>query len=708
MSIPSAVNGSAKHAHDTPPTHRAKPTALPLLPASVPAELQALAQWVVWDFVLRDGKPTKPPRRADNGDPASSTDPATWASFDHARAAQLARSDSGIGFVFTASDPYCGIDLDDCRDPNTGVIEPEAQAIIDRLASYTEVSPSGTGVKIVCRATLCRGKRFDAFGVEIYDRERYFTITGHTIGSYAIADRQAALDELIAELEQRKAATAPPCPRQGGTHRLIDSDEELIEHALRARNAGKFSDLWQGGLAGCASASEADLALCNLLRWWCGPDAERIDRLFRASGRYRSKWDRDDYRKRTIAKALEVQQYYDPKRKEHTKNGYVNGHANKPADPSDSGDGHGDAWEDPRDRLRHAAREVIRKAKAAQQVHIERYTMSELLAAHPALRPPLVEGLLRQGETCNVIAAPKAGKSWLSVGLAFAVATGQDWLKTFRTDRGRVLLIDNELHKETLAHRLRTVATQANLAAADVGQSVEVVPLRGQLKSIDKLDSLFGGIKPGEFRLVILDAFYRALPAGCRENENEGIKDVYNLIDHYAAHLQSAFVNIHHASKGNQSGKSVTDTGSGAGSLSRAADTHLVLRQHEEPDAVVLEAALRSFPPIEPLCLRWSYPFFEPAKDLDPAKLKESTSKATVGDNAQAVLQRLDAIDPQRRGVTVQDVMGALGWGRDRVNNAVAKLVEDNLLERVPIDRTTGNGVRKTYEGYRRAYPTCA
>jgi hypothetical protein len=78
---------------------------------------------------------------------------------------------------------------------------------------------------------------------------------------------------------------------------------------------------------------------------------------------------------------------------------------------------------------------------------------------------------------------------------------------------------------------------------------------------------------------------------------------------------------MHHSSKGNQSGKSITDVSAGAGSQSRATDTHLVLRPHEEKDVVVLDATVRSWPPIEPRCLRWTFPVWTPDDTLDPADL---------------------------------------------------------------------------------------
>jgi hypothetical protein len=111
------------------------------------------------------------------------------------------------------------------------------------------------------------------------------------------------------------------------------------------------------------------------------------------------------------------------------------------------------------------------------------------------------------------------------------------------------------------------------------------------------------------------------------ENDNGTMASLYNHIDRYANLLRCSFVLIHHSTKGNQSAKSVTDVGAGAGSQSRAADAHVVLRPHEEDDAVVLDAAVRSWAPCQPRCLRWSFPVWSPADDLDPTQLRAEGAK---------------------------------------------------------------------------------
>ena len=112
-------------------------------------------------------------------------------------------------------------------------------------------------------------------------------------------------------------------------------------------------------------------------------------------------------------------------------------------------------------------------------------TMKDLRKAHTDLRPVVIEGLAREGEVVNVIAAPKMGKSWLVTGLALAVCTGRWWLQTFRTVKGKVLIIDNELHPETSAHRIPKVAEALGLADEDYQDDLLIENMRGSLRDIN-------------------------------------------------------------------------------------------------------------------------------------------------------------------------------------------------------------------------------
>ena len=347
----------------------------------IPESLTSLDQWICWREDKRDGKPTKvpiKPYRTSGAPHASATDPTTWRGFETAVSYHRngdSRTD-GVGFVFDPDTEIVGVDLDNCRDPDTETIEEWATDIIDRLDSYTEVSPSGTGVHVLVQGELPpgRNRRDD---VEIYDRDRFFTVTGERVAETPadVVPRQDALvavhfeyvettpDEETVSLEQatetavshtESADTGPLSKdsnrttsklvgRDSGSHRkfgedaptvddpaleaalhglspgdvpnviprTIDdiagpgidlSDADLLERAVDSKSGDTIqkllngdTELWAPPKSRYASQSEADMGLCFFLGFWTGGDPERMDRLFRESGMYREKWDRQHY-----------------------------------------------------------------------------------------------------------------------------------------------------------------------------------------------------------------------------------------------------------------------------------------------------------------------------------------------------------------------------------------------------------------------------
>lgn len=286
-------------------------------PDHIPEVLRDRAQWVCWRVGRRDGEPTKLPVNPLTGDLASSTDPETWGSFDAAWSRYEDGDVAGIGFVFAEDGPFAGVDLDDCRDPDRPSIDPWAREILDTLDTYAEVSPSGTGVHAILRGELPQGGNRKG-DVELYDSARYFTVTGEhlDVTPPTVEARQDALAAIHAEhVGVDKGAVTLDNTQENeatGTSAHL-SDDELLEKAKAAENGEKFRRLWNGDTSGYPSHSEADLALCDLLAFWTGGDAARMDRLFRQSGLYRENWDRDDYRDRTIEKALQSRSdFYEP------------------------------------------------------------------------------------------------------------------------------------------------------------------------------------------------------------------------------------------------------------------------------------------------------------------------------------------------------------------------------------------------------------
>jgi hypothetical protein len=295
---------------------------------AIPQELWACPQWVAWLNVVGEGrpvrlpngrlsgvlkaqaKPHKLPVNARTGALAASTRPTTWSSADVAHGAVQRWPLTGIGFVFTDSDPFTGIDIDNCRNPDTGQIAEWAWEIIRGLNTYTEVSPSGTGVHVILRGKLPVSKgnqvAHENGKVEMFSRARYFTFTGiHVEGTPTeIFDRQI---ELLALHKQFFASRNPPNAEEYSTpsSHILPDDDELIAKARQAQNGSKFEQLWNGQWEGdYPSQSEADLAFCCLLAFWTGKDRARIDGLFRRSGMMRKKWLREKYREETMAKAI--------------------------------------------------------------------------------------------------------------------------------------------------------------------------------------------------------------------------------------------------------------------------------------------------------------------------------------------------------------------------------------------------------------------
>lgn len=152
----------------------------------IPEELKQHRQWIHWKTVYRDGKATKIPLQV-GGSPASSTDPATWCSHS-----ELSAGIREIGFVLTADDPYIGIDLDGCRDQLSGKLDDWAREIVLRFSTYTEVSPTGSGVKLfgVTDSYWTHQNKIELPGaghgpkkpgIEVYDSGRYFAVTGASL-----------------------------------------------------------------------------------------------------------------------------------------------------------------------------------------------------------------------------------------------------------------------------------------------------------------------------------------------------------------------------------------------------------------------------------------------------------------------------------------------------------------------------------------------
>lgn len=247
----------------------------------------------------------KIPIDPNTGQAAKSNDPNTWGTYEQAKMLmECDKSISGLGFMFSNT-PYVGIDIDHCIQNKK--FSELAREIITTLQSYTEISPSGTGVHIICKGKIEAGRKNSTLGLEMYDSGRYFTVTGRVLKNYQnIVECQNQIDSICEKyFEVKKSEKAPK--QQSISH---FEDQKLIEIAIKSQNGGKFGDLYAGNWQNYyKSQSEADIALCNMLAFWTACDFEQMDRIFRTSGLMRNKWNEmhgiNTYGDMTITKAID-------------------------------------------------------------------------------------------------------------------------------------------------------------------------------------------------------------------------------------------------------------------------------------------------------------------------------------------------------------------------------------------------------------------
>lgn len=268
----------------------------------IPLELKQLPHWVGWKYMQRPGEDhkRKVPINAMDGQTAKSNDPTTWCDFDTACLGKERFGLDGIGFMFSG-DGIFGIDIDHCYDPETQELDPAAAEIIETVQSYTELSPSGTGIHILCKGVLPEGRKRRG-AVEMYSTLRYFTVTGNQFGlEYPFSDcteRVAVMHRKYLGEEETAAGTqkaALPMPAGRGTNADMSVDA-ILRRMFDSKHGQKLQDLYNGSWErygiGDGSQSSADQAFCNTLAFWCRCDAALMDAIFRRSGLYRQKWDK--------------------------------------------------------------------------------------------------------------------------------------------------------------------------------------------------------------------------------------------------------------------------------------------------------------------------------------------------------------------------------------------------------------------------------
>ena len=264
---------------------------------NIPIELKELNRWVLyrlyWDEKRK--KYDKKPFNARTGGFAQSNNPNTWC--DYEAAINVVDLYDGLGFML--GEGIFGVDIDGVE-----LNDPVVKEVLTTLNSYSEISPSGKGIHVICLGKkpegTCRKANF-----ECYEQGRFFTVTGKVIEPYRVLrDCTESIKPLhlkyLARQEEKTFSTTPTHDRRGESL----TDREVIEKASRG---SKFNDLYYfGSFSG--DASKDDMILINILIFWTGGNAAQIDRIYRSSSLMRDKWNRKQcgstYGQITINKCL--------------------------------------------------------------------------------------------------------------------------------------------------------------------------------------------------------------------------------------------------------------------------------------------------------------------------------------------------------------------------------------------------------------------
>lgn len=278
--------------------------------SNIPEEMRRRPQWVGYMLLENKdkGKPDKVPIDPHTMRGAASNRPDTWGTFEQAQAIVGRRGRCkregetasapvcGVGWEFNG-DGIVGIDFDHCLQE--GQLDPWVARWVEQFHSYTEISPSGEGLHIFCKGKL-PGKAVKRPEAELYDRGRYFTVTGDAYGPVrGLEPAQEAIDALYGEFKP-EPPQRPVLPPVGKDYLAVGLERDA-----------KLRSLWEGDRPNGNESSD-DQALMNKLAYWCNCDQNAMIGAFLSSPHAAGKDDghkrkaaRKDYMERTAQRAIE-------------------------------------------------------------------------------------------------------------------------------------------------------------------------------------------------------------------------------------------------------------------------------------------------------------------------------------------------------------------------------------------------------------------
>lgn len=496
---------------------------------NVPEELKSIDQWVYHK--------NKVPYNPSTNRKAKPSEPDTGTSFKYAIENFDESRYDGLGLILSDTG-LIGIDIDDCINSETGIITPFALEILSTTKSYTEVSPSGTGLHIFAFGDMPEsGRKAPKYGLEMYKTGRYLTVTGNIFGECAsVEDCSGEISEIYSKYFSKKSVKT-----------VFNRDEDqigefedpiLIEAMKSSKKGAQINHLMTKGNENelYASQSEADLALCNHLAYWTKRNPVQMDRIFRTTALMRDKWDEvhfsdgSTYGQKTIETAVQ--------------------------------------------ECKHAYGETV--TELTEQSGYVAYSVGELL--HKELPPIkwIVEELVPEGLTL-VAAPPKSGKSWWALDLCMSHVRGLPFLGR-QTIKGNALYIALEDSDRRIQSRTKELMRAGGDEPAGFMCVNHIEPIGHGFE--ERLDMHVEKHSPS---LIIIDTLEKIRPlSGSKDRYQVDYKDA-GLLKNLAEKHKIAIVVIHHTRKSKDDTDPFAQI-SGSFGLLGAADTAMVIEKPKRSD----------------------------------------------------------------------------------------------------------------------------
>jgi len=580
-----------------------RPVILPPTPANIPSEMRAARRWAPWRAVWNEKKQKygKVPHRAARPvHGLSNKGQAGWASFEEALAAfnenlngppiytreGVRITFAGIGYLMTGPHGVTGVDLDHCRDPVTGAIDEWARDVIDKLNTYTEVSPSGTGLHAMVAGDVPEDWMNHDQGIEVYggNDARFLCVTGHQVpgsprtlraphdgampaleSAYRTSRSKAEVEDLhlpdliplellpdIADLDlpayARNFLTDGPVSSDRSKE-LINAATELAQSGLEPEEVLSILEANEHAIEVALDHREQDYDKALRFLWKHSAQQGKV----RADGFKQARYDEFD----------------DMDLQEITKPAGDAGAAQVAARPAPQVPDIADDFDviDPIEQHEVAASTPAKKVKRPR---FAPETAAQFLQ-HQAPKW-IVKGVLPRAGLAVIYGASSSGKTFFTLDLVSAVARGVEW-RGARVEKGRVLYVVAE-GAGGFRNRLQAYCESQGVEAGQFDMCfLRQAP---NLLTKDDIREFLEQVVPlGRFDVIVIDTYARAMAGG---NENDA-KDVGQAVAHCEIlHRKTGalVVLVHH------SGKDASKGARGSGALRAAADLEIEVVQTRE------------------------------------------------------------------------------------------------------------------------------